>query len=597
MTQQAWPKKASCLAKRKSKFGHLIGLLFLLSVTVLLLSGAWAAADAGPRVRDYLSRSLHATSTRVEFNPSSLELSQGQITTVDLMVYDVVDLCGFELQISFDPSVVRIIDADPEGDGVNITPGDFINPYFLVENICDNTAGTIDICIIQTFPQPPRTGTGRLASIILEAVGPGNADFQFEGMLLSNQEGRVLAGDTFPPSFVVLGGTPDGPSPTATSTPTSSATPTPTATTSATPYYYLDPQILELGTGETGEMVIRTSYVEDLSGVAVYLRWNPALVHVVDANPSLEGDQIMPGNLFEGYSTYRPPHEGNAVDNLAGQLSYVLLLTGQPAGVSGEWSVATITFQAVGFGSCTVEFYGDTLMTGSDGLSIPSGWFDGEVRVVSQTSTPTPIVTVPSPTDTPVPTITPPTPTATAPTPTPTQIITCWDRIGNGGFETIIGNDAPPWVRSGATTYSGAVQHAGTNSAWLGGYDNATDGVYQVVILPSNTTASTLTYWWYMETTETDHPHDYLYVEILDSEGQLLDTLETRSDGDQAGTWQSSVLDLSTYVGQTISLSFRLQANDSAYTSFYLDDVSLQVCFEGMLSQLHLPLTFQGVKQ
>ena len=47
--------------------------------------------------------------------------------------------------------------------------------------------------------------------------------------------------------------------------------------------------------------------------------------------------------------------------------------------------------------------------------------------------------------------------------------------------------------------------HTGSYSAYLGGYNNGTDTIYQQVTIPATATSATLTYWWYMTTQERHH--------------------------------------------------------------------------------------------
>jgi hypothetical protein len=145
----------------------------------------------------------------------------------------------------------------------------------------------------------------------------------------------------------------------------------------------------------------------------------------------------------------------------------------------------------------------------------------------------------------------------------------------------------------------------GTSCVWLGGYDGATDRIYQLVSLPISATSAALSYWWRMETRETSHPHDYLYVELLREDGQLIATLDTRSDGDQQLSWLRSSLDLLPYAGQTLRVQFRISTNSTAFTSFFLDDVQLDVCTGGAAMpsptatqtspySLHLPIVLKS---
>lgn len=195
-------------------------------------------------------------------------------------------------------------------------------------------------------------------------------------------------------------------------------------------------------------------------------------------------------------------------------------------------------------------------------------------------STPTPTSTpgsTPTPTSTPISTPTPTstpgsTPTATAtPSPTPSA---GGNVISNGGFE----NGTSPWVENssgGYTIIDTTRPHAGAYSAYLCGYNNCSDSIYQQVTIPGSVTTATLTYYWYMSTQETTHAYDYLYVRIRNSSGTTLTTLQTLSDGSTANSWQQASFNVSSYKGQTIQVAFVSTNGAKNPTDFYVDDVAL----------------------
>lgn len=378
----------------------------------------------------------------------------------------------------------------------------------------------------------------------------------------------------------------------------------------ATPYFYLDPQSLVLGAGQTGEMAIRTSYVEGLGGAEVHLRWDPAVVQVVDANPALPGTQVLEGDLFDGYNTIRPQQGANAVDNVTGELAYAIALVGT-SGLTGQWTVAVITFQAGISGSTIVEFYGDTLMANPTTGDILSGWQDGDVTVIANTPT---LTATPTHTATPTGTLTPtatleptlpsptqtPTTQPTMPPPTATPTLTCGDLLENGGFE-----DRPntSWELAVWALVSDRIPRSGSYSLYLGGFEYSSDLAYQTVIMPSNPSPATLSYWWLVQSLGPEGTaHDYVYVELRDDSGQLLETLETLSDASERNAWRFSSHDLSAYGGQTLRVTFRADTNGANFTNFFIDDASLDVCAVGPLPtvtpvyyrRLYLPMVHKN---
>jgi subtilisin family serine protease len=160
----------------------------------------------------------------------------------------------------------------------------------------------------------------------------------------------------------------------------------------------------------------------------------------------------------------------------------------------------------------------------------------------------------------------PPTPTPTPPPPGSSVIV-------NGGFE----NGTSPWQQSSSGGYqliTTTRPHAGAYSAYLGGYNNATDTIYQTITIPAN---GTLTYWWYMTTSEIGStPYDYLRVRLYTTSGALVATLRTFSNASGAGAWRQDSLSLASYAGQTLRVQFTTTTDFSLRTSFFVDDVSVR---------------------
>jgi hypothetical protein len=154
----------------------------------------------------------------------------------------------------------------------------------------------------------------------------------------------------------------------------------------------------------------------------------------------------------------------------------------------------------------------------------------------------------------------------------------CTQSILNESFET---GALTPWVASssgGFPLVTADAPHIGHFSAFLGGYNNAHDQIWQAVTIPPDADSTWLGYWWRLDTDETAHPHDQLSVTLLDSAGEPLEVLEVLDNVDPAHAWLLSQFDLSRYAGQAVRLSFAAITDATNPTGFYIDDVSLAVC-------------------
>ncbi|MBN1400713.1 MAG: hypothetical protein JXA74_07740, partial [Anaerolineae bacterium] len=173
------------------------------------------------------SQGLRPVLASVASDPNVAEMAPGAELTIDVVVEDVVDLYGYEVHMSFDPSVVHLEDGDSGSPGLNTALGGFLSPVFVAQNTISNTLGTLDVAVTQTGAAP-RSGSGTLFSIKVRAVAPGDAGFQFDEVRLANNDALEIPLTTVAPQITVADGS-------ATATHTATATNTATATLTPTP--------------------------------------------------------------------------------------------------------------------------------------------------------------------------------------------------------------------------------------------------------------------------------------------------------------------------------------------------------------------------
>lgn len=140
--------------------------------------------------------------------------------------------------------------------------------------------------------------------------------------------------------------------------------------------------------------------------------------------------------------------------------------------------------------------------------------------------------------------------------------------FANGGFES----GSSPWTLAGGAALTGSRVHSGSAALSLGGTNNSTETATQSFTAPSS---GTLSFWDYITTTETSHSYDYLTTTIKNSAGSVLGTVSTLSDGSTTGLWKQVTASLSSYAGQTITLSFSATNGSKNPTTFVIDDVAV----------------------
>jgi predicted secreted protein len=144
--------------------------------------------------------------------------------------------------------------------------------------------------------------------------------------------------------------------------------------------------------------------------------------------------------------------------------------------------------------------------------------------------------------------------------------------LRNGGFEN--GRDGS-WSEYSSNGWSLILPgsgipvgpHSGNWAAWLGGDDNETSILSQIVTVPGD--ASVLAYW--MWSASQDYcGYDYAYVRFGST------TLRTYNlcSSANTGAWVYQTLNVAAYRGQSVDLRFVVTTDSSLNSNFFLDDVS-----------------------
>jgi Zn-dependent metalloprotease len=145
-------------------------------------------------------------------------------------------------------------------------------------------------------------------------------------------------------------------------------------------------------------------------------------------------------------------------------------------------------------------------------------------------------------------------------------------KLGNPGFET---GTAAPWTSSAGVIDNTASQPARSGSwkAWLNGYGTThTDTLSQSVTIPSGCGA-TLSFYLHIDSAETTTTtqYDKLTVKIGST------TLATYSNLNKASGYTLRSFNVSSFAGQTVTVSFSGTEDSSLQTSFVIDDTALNL--------------------
>ena len=151
--------------------------------------------DSGD-LHDEVNASLvvNTQQTLVSVYPPTADLFIGQTTETQILLNNAHDFYGAEFFMSYDPSVVQVVDANPGLEGVQIALGELFpsGQNTIGINIVDAEAGLISFAVARLAPLEPVDGGGELAVISWEAVGEGHSDLSFTHLKLASPSGVEL---------------------------------------------------------------------------------------------------------------------------------------------------------------------------------------------------------------------------------------------------------------------------------------------------------------------------------------------------------------------------------------------------------------------
>jgi hypothetical protein len=145
--------------------------------------------------------------------------------------------------------------------------------------------------------------------------------------------------------------------------------------------------------------------------------------------------------------------------------------------------------------------------------------------------------------------------------------------LGNPGFET---GSLAPWTGTATVLNNTSTEPPRTGSwdAWLDGHGTThTDTLVQTVTLPSACTTYALAYWLHVDTAETttSTKYDTLTVQVNGT------TVASYSNLDHNTGYAQHTVNLGSYAGQSVTVTFTGAEDYTQQTSFVLDDTSLTV--------------------
>ncbi len=218
-------------------------------------------------------------SALVYAEPARLEIGAGQIGTMQIMLANANKVYGIDVQATFNPAVVEVVDADSRKTGVQMVPGKFIKADYAVRNLADNHLGTLRYVVTQLNPTPPASGKGIVLLVHFRGKTAGTSSkFTIISAVIADRRGNKQAVTLQGADLVIVTPKP--------------ATPTPHPTLTLTPHLHTSIPATQTKVGT--QPTVRPSLTATVNGTPT----QPGAI-VNEINPPVEpGMNIFPINSF-----------------------------------------------------------------------------------------------------------------------------------------------------------------------------------------------------------------------------------------------------------------------------------------------------------
>jgi len=156
------------------KITVLVMLLFLSSTILIATKTTVSFSDASG------DGELSATSTPMVYvDPENVTKSVGETFAIDIVVADVADLYGVDIQFRWDPTILEYVSHTAKIPVEDYLDGILHEPGMFVTNIVDPVAGTYSVAYACMDPAPVFDGTGIIFSMTFNVTKTGGCALEF----------------------------------------------------------------------------------------------------------------------------------------------------------------------------------------------------------------------------------------------------------------------------------------------------------------------------------------------------------------------------------------------------------------------------------
>jgi len=135
-----------------------------------------------------------AEETRLRLSVENVTVAVGQELTVDILVENAPLIYGADVRLTFDPTMLAVIDADESQTEIQVTLGSFLDSAqsFVLQHEVNNEAGVIDYALALLNPAPAVQGNGLLAQVTFLGKAEGQTVISITEGLFGTRSGQRI---------------------------------------------------------------------------------------------------------------------------------------------------------------------------------------------------------------------------------------------------------------------------------------------------------------------------------------------------------------------------------------------------------------------
>lgn len=177
---------------------------------------------------------VNALPPSLYLDPAVVDLTPGEARAVNVWIDSAQRLHGVALELSFDPAIVEVVDANSETDGVQVAPAAIPQPANVVRNEVVVGEGRIFYEVNQAAGTST-DGNGAVATITFRGLTAGISQLAFENVSAWDPDGNEIVVMPMADGMIRIMAAEPSATPEATAAPTEAPTAQPTAGAAPTP--------------------------------------------------------------------------------------------------------------------------------------------------------------------------------------------------------------------------------------------------------------------------------------------------------------------------------------------------------------------------